>query len=308
MVSLQHRFPFPFEETHHIYSNNLKPLESACCIQVTDQYVLEVAERRRLLFNHPDRCFRATLDTLSAQWEVLDAVIHQLVNHYPECFELQKHGDEWIFRNILLNETERFTFGDESTLATQPLNWIGRQVQEDLILMVQRDDELYLDAGQLSFPSVWSLTFDFGMSFREIHRPVPWSEELGDKIRRFLLRVEVGRPWTRLNWAMQVGRRLDISPETFADWGAARYQLTQENLAKEVHLRVEEQCILRLPGSNALLFTIHTYLKSLEELSENPEWILTLHAVLTTLSEQVAEYKGLTVYRQDVIQRLESYL
>jgi hypothetical protein len=304
MISLRQRFPFPLEEDRFTYSNNLKPLDPPCCIQVTAEYFAEVAEKRRLLEAHPERCFHALPGTMEAQWEVVDTVAHQLAENYPDCFALEERGDEWTFRNLLLNETDHFTFGDASTLPVQPLDWIGRHVQEDLILMVQRDDDLYLEAGQLCFPSAWSLTFDLGMAFQEIHRPVPWRPELGEKIRRFLLRVESGKPWTRLNWAMQVGRRLDISPETFDEWARARYQVTPENVAEQVHFRVEEQCVVRLPGSNALLFTIHTYLKSLGELAKQPEWAKRLHGVLTSLPNEVVEYKGLSAYREQVIEYL----
>jgi hypothetical protein len=305
MMALQQRFPFPLEENSYFYSNNLKPLQPPCCIQLTTEYFHEVAEKRRLLANHPERCFHALPGTLAAQWEVVDEIVHQLVDTYPDCFTLENRGDEWTFRNLLLNETEQFTFGDSSTLPVQPLDWIGRHVQEDLLLMAQRDDDLHLEAGQLCFPSAWSLTFDLGMAFHEIHRPVPWNHELAEKIRRFLLRVEAGKPWTRVNWAMHVGRRLDLSPEAFHEWGPARYQVVPEDVADEVQFRVEEQCVLRLPGSNALLFSIHTYLKSVGELSQNPDWAQKLHSVLVTLPEQVAAYKGLTAYRAQVIEYLE---
>ncbi len=84
-----------------------------------------------------------------------------------------------------------------------------------------------------------------------------------------------------------------------------RYQVVPEDVADEVQFRVEEQCVLRLPGSNALLFSIHTYLKSVGELSQNPDWAQKLHSVLVTLPEQVAAYKGLTAYRAQVIEYLE---
>jgi dimethylamine monooxygenase subunit A len=304
MVTLPQRFPFPLEDDKYLYSNNLKPLEGHSCIQLTAEYFEEVAEKRRLLDTHPNRCFHALPNTLPAQWEVLDTVVHQLAEAYPDCFQLETKGDEWTFQNVLLNEIEHFTFGDASTLPLQPLDWFGRHVQEDLIVMVQRDDDLFLEAGQLCFPSAWSLTFDLGMAFHDIHQPVPWNPELAEKIRRFLLRVEAGKPWTRVNWAMHVGRRLDISPEAFDEWGPAKYQVTPENVADEAQFRIEEQCVLRLPGSNALLFSIHTYLKSVGELAERPDWAHKLHAVLSSLPEPVAEYKGLAAYREQVIEYL----
>ncbi|WP_256942263.1 DUF3445 domain-containing protein [Bacillus sp. OV166] len=52
----------------------------------------------------------------------------------------------------------------------QPLDFIGRHVQEDIIFMMQRDGDLYLDAGQLCFPANWSLAFDLGLYFLFIMR------------------------------------------------------------------------------------------------------------------------------------------
>ena len=108
-----------------------------------------------------------------------------------------------------------------------------------------------------------------------------------------------------MNWTMHVGKRLDMPPETFDEWGPARYQLAPENVADEVQFRVEEQCVLRLPGSNALLFSIHTYLKSLGEIPDTRSGRKSCTRCSITLPEQVAAYKGLTAYREQVIEYLE---
>ncbi|WP_188647393.1 heme-dependent oxidative N-demethylase subunit alpha family protein [Marinithermofilum abyssi] len=38
---------------------------------------------------------------------------------------------------------------------------------------------MYLEAGQLCFPGNWSLVFKLGMTFHEIHEPVPRFKEKG---------------------------------------------------------------------------------------------------------------------------------
>lgn len=307
MTPLVRRFPFPFERDQFAYSNNLKPLTPPLGFQVTAEYASEIALKRRLLAEHPDRCYHALPGTRGAQWEVVDLVLHQLAAYYPNHFSLVCNGDQWTFTNHLLEETTAFTFGDPASLPCDPLDFAGRHVQEDLIVMGQRDDDLHLDAGQLCFPGNWSLTFDLGMPFFDIHTPVPVlvSSGLAEKIRRFLLRIEPGQPWTRLNWSLNVGHRLDTAPETFDVWGKMRYQVDEAAVGEQIHLRVEEQNLFRLPGSYALLFTIHTYLMPLAELVVNPVWVEQVYGVLTTLPDEIADYKGLSPYISKVVTYLE---
>ena len=92
MIALEQRFPFPLEEDSYFFSNNLKPLQPPCCIQLTTEYFHEVAEKRRLLAAHPERCFHTLPGTLVAQWEVVDTVVHRLVDNYPDCFTLRSGG------------------------------------------------------------------------------------------------------------------------------------------------------------------------------------------------------------------------
>lgn len=306
--SHQERFPFPFDQPHYGYSNNLKPLDGCLGFQVTTQYCQEMDYKRQLLRDHPARCYQNLSPTFEAQWEVVDLVLHQLAEFYPGHFGLDDSSEIWTFHNKLLDECTQFTFGDAATLDVDPLDFAGRQVQEDLILLSQRDDDLILDAGQLCFPGNWSLMFNVGLPFLAIHEPVPVLSESGlaDKIKRFLLRIDADLPWTRLNWSMNVGCRLDTSPETFDVWGSARDCVVQATVGEQVYLRVEEQNLFRLPASHALLFTIHTYLQSLARVACNRTWAKHLHGVLTSLPENIAEYKGLSTYMPEVISYLEA--
>ncbi|QSO50801.1 DUF3445 domain-containing protein [Alicyclobacillus curvatus] len=300
------RFPFPFTADEYQYSNNLRPLRPAVAACVTETYTEEVMYKRSLLRAHPHRCFHEDAHTTDAQWEVLDHLLHELAEVYPSWFDLHKQDDVWTFHNHLLQETSKFRYGDRSSLGMAPLDFVGRQLQEDLILLTQYDDRLVLEAGQLCFPGNWSLRFDSGMPFLDIHTPVPGliSDGLANKIERFLMRIETGKPWTRLNWSLNAGKRLDTSPETFDEWGPKRYQVTAENVASTVHLRVEEQNLVRMPRSNALLFTIHTYLLPLSELVQNREWLFRLHRVLCSLSPELIDYKGLRPYAATVVDYL----
>lgn len=304
------RFPYPFKGDTYRYSNNSVLLDPPIAIEVTPEYEEEMALKRSLLANHHNRCYQSLPHTNTAQWEIVSVILPHLANTYPDDFQLHINGDHWTFENRRLSERHSFVFGDNSTLPCEPLDFAGRHVQEDLILMGHRDGDLFLDAGQLCFPANWSLDFNLGMNFVQIHRPIPGFSDggLDEKIRNFLMRLEVGQPWVRRNWSLNAGKKLDSSLETFHIWGQVRKQVTPENAGRLVHLRVEVQKLFRLPRSHSILFTIHTHLISLEELAENRAYLEQLRNVLVELPDFIAEYKGMKLYRTQTIQYLDHVL
>ncbi|NKE04466.1 heme-dependent oxidative N-demethylase family protein [Mesobacillus selenatarsenatis] len=304
-------FPYPFGE-HDVYrySNNAIPLNPPIAIEVMETYIEEINLKRKLLNKHPERCYHSEPHTMEAQWEALDLILHDLAEYDPGKFKLVTNDDKWIFTNLHTDEKYSFTFGDSTTLEEEPLDFVGRHVQEDLILMMQRDGDLFLDAGQLCFPANWSLYFDAGMSFKEIHTPIPGfkSESLDERILQFLMRIEAGSPWWRKNWSLMAGNTLDTSLETFANWGQGRKKVTKENAGEMVHFRVEVQKLFRLPKSNGILFTIHTHLLPLEEFVQHTPWLEQFSAILKELPEFIADYKGISLYRDVVLEYLEGEL
>ncbi|WNB91715.1 DUF3445 domain-containing protein [Bacillus sp. NEB1478] len=297
------QFPYPFKGSTYRYSNNSIPMKSPISIEITPSYMEEMQLKRDLLTHHSERCYQSLPHTFTGQWEIVDLVIDHLVSAYPQHFSLQKSDNEWTFHNKLFNEVHFFTFGDNSTLPFEPLHFISRHVQEDLIYMMQRDGDLYLDAGQLCFPANWSLAFNLGMAFKSIHHPIPGFNEEGldARIMQFLLRLEAGNPWERKNWSLMAGDRLDTSIETFDEWGKLRKQVTKENTGELVHLRIEVQKLFRLPRTNSILFTIHTHLLSLENLTSNPAWLQQFYDILSELPSQIYDYKGISLYRDEVL-------
>ena len=308
------RFPFPFPQDAYAYSVNLEPVRSGPpgsvfehWFDVDEHYLGELEERRLVLEADPGRC-RVLAHMDVAQWDAVELIMTRYAQDYPHLFGLQRHGSSWIWTNKATGIEEPFTFGDASTLPYPPLEYIARQAQGDFNLIDQRDGDLFMDGGVITGPADWSLSFDLGMSFREWHRPVPVAHELGvfDRALKYLLNVQVGHPVRRLNWTMTVHPRLDTSPETYPAWGGDRGKVTLQNAGNLVHLRVELQLIVRLPRSNALLFSIRTFLISLEELSSNQAWASRLCKVLQALPDEIAEYKGLARYRATAIEWLAS--
>jgi hypothetical protein len=95
-------FPYPFGESDvYKYSNNAIPLDPPNAIEVTNRYLDEISLKRELLVNHPERCYQSSPNTMDAQWEIVDLVIHNLVTYFPDRFVLEKNGQQWIFSNIM---------------------------------------------------------------------------------------------------------------------------------------------------------------------------------------------------------------
>ncbi|EIJ82031.1 hypothetical protein PB1_03800 [Bacillus methanolicus PB1] len=304
------RFPFPFKGDSYRYSNNSEALEPPFLLDITPEYFKEIEQKRHLLKTRKEQCYQSFSHSLEGQWEILEMIINEMTSLYPNYFSLKKNKNHWTFCNHLLKEEQSFIFGNSSSLPYEPLDFIGRHIQEDLIYIAQRDGDLYMDAGQLCFPANWSIAFNLGMTYTEFHSPVPYFSDSGlaEKVRNFLLRIEAGKPWTRLNWTLTVEPILDTFPETFDEWGAKKEKVTSENAGQLVHLRVEDQRLFRLPRSNGILFSIHTHLISLDELRKNEEWINRFYRVLTDLPDYIAQYKGFISYKDKIISYLEKII
>ncbi|MFI4890504.1 MAG: heme-dependent oxidative N-demethylase family protein [Steroidobacterales bacterium] len=309
------RFPLPFPEDNYMYSVNIEPhtpgpkgAVTEFAIDVDEHYVAECKERALVLAQEPLR-YQALPHMLSSQWDCLELIMESLSRDYPQHFSLERNGNRWHWINRPLGLDQHFTFGDASTLPYEPLEYATRQAQGDWVVMDQRDGNLWAEAGMVTTQADWSLDFDVGMTFQEWHGPVPLAHELGvfDRALKYLLNLRLGSPVRRLNWTMTVHPRLDTSPENYPKWGQDRASVTAQNAGDLVHLRVELQALWRLPRSNAIVFSIRCYLISVRELATVPKWARRVRRVLEGLHPALVDYKGLTRYRDTVVEWLRLY-
>lgn len=133
-----------------------------------------------------------------------------------------------------------------------PLRAAARLVQEDLcILLPGPGDEHWLKGAALCFPASWSLEDKFDRPLRFIHDPVvAYDDPVARRVQRLFDGIRPGRPLIRQNLlAYEFGhlhqpRRVADRRRTPKTWG---------------FLRSERQCLVRLPMTGAVVFTIHTY-------------------------------------------------
>ncbi|MGE0772249.1 MAG: DUF3445 domain-containing protein [Cyclobacteriaceae bacterium] len=297
---------FPFSKTFDLKMGTTTLPADAPFIEVDEKYLPEVELKRKLLSEDHGYYYQSLGGDEQAQWEVLDLVLHQLGSHYPEAFSLEKHDHFWSFRNQKLNEEYDFIWGDSGSLPQGPLDWVGRQVQEDLLILNEKGE---LISGQLCFPSGWSLGEKLGKHFMSIHEPLP--DRLTPMIEaagKLMERIPQGRSIQRTNWGFRISDELDMSTRH-----GARYRemlkptetWSEKDVADNVFVRIEYQTLHRLP-SGMVLFTIHTHLSPIAEEVKDPARAGRMFEFLATVPLDVRNYKLITPYHAKLGQYLKN--
>ena len=316
-------FPFPFPHETYRYSANVEPAEQVrrsaagqwgeTVIDIDRHYTAELREKDRVLTVDPQR-YVALPRMISAEWDALLAILNELATVYPDHFTLSGTGDDRHWSNRLSDPPveQDFTVGDTSTLPCAPLEFAGRQVQEDIALLAERDGMLWGDSMVVTFAADWSPAFDAGMSFPEIHGPVPRVHEAGvvERAQKFIMGLQPGQRFRRTNWTLTIDGRLDTGTESYPEWGPDRLSVVNGPLTEvgdRVFLRVEVQHLIRLQWSGAVMFLIRTYLEPLSAIAQIREWALRVRDVLAELPEDMAEYKGVDRTRWPAVEWLETY-
>ena len=134
-----------------------------------------------------------------------------------------------------------------------PLGTLGRLVQEDLCILQKSGDEHVLTGAVLCFPASWTLAEKFMHPLIGIHQTVDdYDGGMAARVQRLFDGVQPGRPLWRFNalWYEDPGLHQPRSIH-------ARRDHPKEDEGD--FLRSERQCILRLPQTGAVVFSIHTY-------------------------------------------------
>lgn len=152
-----------------------------------------------------------------------------------------------------------------------PLATAGRLVQCDLCLLENPEGGEHLLRGAvLCFPASWTLREKFGRSLISIHSPVPrYDDDVAKRVQRLFDAVRPEQPLWRVNALLYSSTELfhprpEFAPRKAPEGGA-------------VYVRAERQCLVRLPLSRAVIFSIHTYLLPRDRLTGEQEAGLEAH-------------------------------
>ncbi|WP_298817567.1 heme-dependent oxidative N-demethylase family protein [Chloroflexus sp.] len=281
------------------------PLHGAPVFHVDpNHYHAELSLKQALLKADHTYYVQAYPESLPAQWELLEWGLSELARAYPHWFSLWRNGDHLHWQNRLLGQIETIQIGDMPDL--WPIDWLGRQVQEDLLLMrVDEEAGHPLIAGQLCFPNRWCIGDKMGLPLAAIHGPVPgFSEQLAVATARLVARLQPQRPVWRRNWSLAVLPDLDLSPR-LGMLNREKAAVTADNAGERIFYRVERQTLVRFTRHPAVLFTVRTYVTPLGTLAADPHWAAAFASLLRNVEPAILEYKGIKPYLQPLLTYLD---
>jgi hypothetical protein len=300
--------PFELPQEAFRMSVGARPLGDAPMFLIDESYGRELDTKAALLSEDYRYYVQHTPESLPWQWELLALQLPDLARSYPQHFALEVVGDTWAWQNRLRDAATRFRLGDTDGLGVAPIDWLGRQVQEDLLLLSGDAEAGFpLAAGQLCFANHWCLDDKMGLPLLAIHRPVPgYAEQVGRPTDLLMARLKDGRPVWRQNWSVVASAQLDLSAKHSEEMRRRKALITAERAGSACFLRVERQTLSRLPQSGAVLFTIHSYVATMGDLAADPAWAARFLRLLQSTPPELLGYKGMTGYLPALLAYLDA--
>ncbi len=246
MAILNAKLPLqPWLDPRNLRLPGIQPINDDSWIAVCDAYAAQMAERDRLISQCPELVHALPEAALPAALEVYDRVIGKLRS---------MAGFEVGAGSVRRPDGVCVALDRDAPLLT-----LGRLVQEDLCLMQRVGDEHALTAAVLCFPASWTLAEKLGRSMLGIHIPVEsYTEDLTRRVQRLFDAIRPEQPLWRMNFHIYESSAL-FHPRRESD----RHPKAREG----AFMRAERQCLLRLPQTEAVLFSIHTYQVALSSLA-----------------------------------------
>lgn len=229
----------PPEMTGETGLPGMAPAEPQGWLRVDEAYGAQMQRRLELLRDQRDDVLWMDPEALSAAQEVLAQVLDLL----PALgFEVSDHTVQCPDgRSVGIDRTA-------------PLLTMGHLVQEDICLLQKQGEEHVLVGAVLCFPASWRLAEKAGRPLVGIHAPVAeYVDNLARRVQRLFDGVRVGRPLWRFN------RLWYDDPELHQPRSAKSPRRIKPDEKAAPYIRSERQCVVRMPVSDVVVFSIHTY-------------------------------------------------
>lgn len=283
---------FPFASGQYRMSLGLQALSLDEWIEIDETFTRYLDLKREQLQRNFTEWVIGLPDTENAQQELLNMLLEHLPQHFPKHY--QRRG--MAIANLKTGET-----WNSQDFAALPIDLAGRLVQEDLCLIFPTGDDYILGAASVCFPLKWRLKDKIGRSVACIHAPVPgYESKLKQPANHYFDRLRPDAPGYRFNWTVIGTSDLTILPERVSQ----TQNFTPDNIGKNFWIRVERQTLRRLPKTNAIAFSIRTYIYPLSLLEKYPQAAFGLSQAILQVPSLMMTYKNLAVHSE----ALQTYL
>lgn len=226
----------------------IQPMDMDNWLHQDEAFAGQMAIRDQLIAERPEDVLALSEEAREAAGELLELV---LSTTYPEAGQQVTRTDG---KSVEIDRRN-------------PMATLGRLVQEDFCILHKQGDEHVLTGAVLCFPASWTLREKFLKPLIAIHVPVEsYDDNIARRVQRLFDGVRVGRPLWRFNALWYNDPEL-YQPRSVDDRRTAPEQ------SRADFFRSERQSILRLPQSDAIVFTIHTYIlarQDVEAVRMNP--------------------------------------
>lgn len=217
----------------------MRPLADDQWLRVDDAYPAQMAYRRKLLRRRRDEVLWQSDVALEAIAELSDRV----------CEKLPSLGFNITSGAIVCPDGEAIERDADGPLAV-----LAQSIQEDICILQKDGDEHLLSAALLCFPASWTLAEKAGRPLSVIHAPVQgYTVDIAKRVQRMFNAVRPEQPLWRNNMLGYT------DPDLFQPRAENDPERQADSVDVAPFVRAERQCILRLPKSDALVFTIHSY-------------------------------------------------
>ena len=258
------------------------PLDPADWLEVDEAYDGQMALRDRLIAERREKVHGLLPRGRAAAEELYDRVLADLPG-----LGFRLEGNTAMRPDGLSVSLDR----------GQPLLTLGRLCQQDFCLMQpggpgedgpgengpgedgpgedgpgeDGPGEHVLTGAILCFPAGWTLAEKLGRPMLRIHRPVArYTPDVGRRVQRLFDAIRVEQPLWRMNAHRSRAPLFNpmLEDRKVADDGAPM-----------PYVRCERQCLLRLPRTGAVVFSIHTLVVRAEDLTPDQAAALEAHTI-----------------------------
>lgn len=237
---LQTSLPFaPWMDSAAMRLPGIRPVDPADWLIADEAFAGQMALRDRLIADRAD----AVLALDPAARPAATELVETIATAVAERPGYRLSGDA-------------ITRPDGITVALEgdhPMAVAGRLVQEDLCILERRGQEHVLTAAVLCFPASWTLAEKVGRPLPGIHEPVEsYDNDIGKRVQRLFDAIRPGQVLMRANALL------------YADPGLHQPRREGERRPRPAagapaFMRSERQCLVRLPRTGAVVFSIHTF-------------------------------------------------
>ena len=186
---------------------------------------------------------------------------------YEAAVELSKMALEFSIKSLGYQKSnDEVIRPDEVSLKidlSDPMEFLGRLVQNDFCILQKVGEEHVLTAASLCFPASWSLEEKFLKPLIDIHIPVKeYNEEIAKRVQRLFDGLQVSRPVWRFNALYY--EEPDLFQPRSVNQPRKKPAPNQVN-----YFRSERQTLIKLPETRAIVFGIHTFVIKIQNLEKD---------------------------------------